>query len=250
MSWAGAHQIDIEQYRSRRGYRRAAHFSSGCRRGADRRSPRRVARGGPDPTVEMSGIERFGEVLPPETVTESEDVLIFTATEAGVADLWTSPLFGLPPQRLYAVTVTAGEGRTLHDIEDGSIRVIGAARIPSHPAQPPHWPATRCSSRATASPRSTRTMRSRCGRGPRAWRRNPARRSSPWASWPWSCSRARSLMVLMGVLRPALRLGRSTGTCCSSCRIGRAGCQSSLSGLADVIADCIRIAVAGNAPLS
>jgi UDP-galactopyranose mutase len=28
MSWAGAHQIDIEQYRSRRGYRRAAHFSS------------------------------------------------------------------------------------------------------------------------------------------------------------------------------------------------------------------------------
>ena len=78
---------------------------------------------------EMSGIERFGEVLPPETVTESEDVLIFTATEAGVADLWTSPLFGLSPQRLYAVTVTAGEGRTLHDIEDGSIRVI-AARTP------------------------------------------------------------------------------------------------------------------------
>ena len=78
---------------------------------------------------EMSGIERFGEVLPPETVTEREDVLIFTATEAGVADLWTSPLFGLSPQRLYAVTVTAGEGRTLHDIEDGSIRVI-AARTP------------------------------------------------------------------------------------------------------------------------
>jgi di/tricarboxylate transporter len=75
---------------------------------------------------ELVGIEHFGEIRPPDAIAESPDVLIFSATEAGVADLWASPLFGLTPQRLYAATVTAGTGRTLHDFENGALQVVAA----------------------------------------------------------------------------------------------------------------------------
>lgn len=79
------------------------------------------------PQYTLTGIERWGETLPPDTPIEPEDVLVFAATEAGVAALWGSPLFGLSPDRLYAVSVKVGESGTLHAFEQGdNLKVIAA----------------------------------------------------------------------------------------------------------------------------
>lgn len=75
---------------------------------------------------ELTGIQRWGHEVNPDTTIESEDTLSFAATEAGVAALWRSPVFGLSPQRLYAATVKSGGCGTLHDFENGSVRVIAA----------------------------------------------------------------------------------------------------------------------------
>jgi di/tricarboxylate transporter len=76
---------------------------------------------------ELTGVQRRGETLDPDTPVEADDVLIFAATEAGVTALWGSPLFGNAPHRLFAVTVRAGESGTLYGFQrDGSIRVIAA----------------------------------------------------------------------------------------------------------------------------
>ena len=53
-------------------------------------------------------------------------MLTFSATEAGVSALWRSPLFGHSPQRLYATTIKLAEGKTLHDFEGDSLRVVAA----------------------------------------------------------------------------------------------------------------------------
>jgi len=76
---------------------------------------------------ELTGIERWGEMLAADTRIAADDVLVFAASEDGVGALWRSPVFGLPEQRLFGVTVKAGESGTLYDFEqDGSIRVIAA----------------------------------------------------------------------------------------------------------------------------
>ncbi len=75
----------------------------------------------------LKGIERWGEQLPPNTKIQAGDVLVFSATEAGVRALWGSPRFGLAPQRLYEVSVGSGGHGTLRDLEhEGDIRVIAA----------------------------------------------------------------------------------------------------------------------------
>ena len=54
-------------------------------------------------------------------------MLVFAATEAGIAALWRVPLFGMAAHRLFAVSVGAGEPGTLHDFErDGTLRIIAA----------------------------------------------------------------------------------------------------------------------------
>ena len=76
---------------------------------------------------QLETIERWGEPLEPTTAIESGDLLVFSATGAGVTALWGSPRFGLSPQRLYEVSVSTGEHGTLRDLEqDGDIRVIAA----------------------------------------------------------------------------------------------------------------------------
>ena len=75
---------------------------------------------------ELTGIHRWGAVLDPDAVIEADDVLTFSATEAGVSALWRSPLFGHSPQRLYATTIKLAEGKTLRDFEGDSLRVVAA----------------------------------------------------------------------------------------------------------------------------
>ena len=74
----------------------------------------------------LDSVERGGEPLPSDTVIAARDVLVFSASEAGVRALWGSPRFGLRPQRLYAVSVGTGEHGTLRDLEDTDLRVIAA----------------------------------------------------------------------------------------------------------------------------
>ena len=75
---------------------------------------------------ELAGIHRWGEVVDADSEIEADDLLTFSATEAGVSALWRSPLFGNSPQRLYATTIKLAEGKTLRDFEGDSLRVVAA----------------------------------------------------------------------------------------------------------------------------
>jgi hypothetical protein len=76
---------------------------------------------------ELAGIQRWGTMAGPEEPIEAGDLLVFAATEEGIAAIWRIPLFGMSAQRLYAVSVSAGEPASLHDFErDGSLRIIAA----------------------------------------------------------------------------------------------------------------------------
>jgi di/tricarboxylate transporter len=78
----------------------------------------------------LSGIQRSGEVVSPRVAIEAGDVLVFVAAETGIGSLWRTPLFGTPPDRLFAVTINTDSGETLDALEDdGSLRVM-AARTP------------------------------------------------------------------------------------------------------------------------
>ena len=76
---------------------------------------------------ELVGIQRWGTMVAPDEPIEADDLLVFEATEEGIAAIWRTPLFGMSAQRLYAVSVSAGEPASLHDFErDGSLRIIAA----------------------------------------------------------------------------------------------------------------------------
>lgn len=76
---------------------------------------------------ELAGIQRWDDLLEPGRPIEAGDLLVFASTEEGVAAIWATPLFGMSAHRLYEVSVSAGEGATLHDFErDGSMRIIAA----------------------------------------------------------------------------------------------------------------------------
>ena len=76
----------------------------------------------------LSAVKRDGEYLAPDIAMEAGDILIFAATEVGIRALWISPLFGLSPQRLFAVSVNTGEVGTLNDLEENDDIAVIAAR--------------------------------------------------------------------------------------------------------------------------
>jgi hypothetical protein len=76
---------------------------------------------------ELVGIQRWGTMVAPDERIEAGDRLVFMASEEGVTAIWRAPLFGMSAQRLYAISVSAGEPASLYDFErDGSLRVIAA----------------------------------------------------------------------------------------------------------------------------
>ena len=76
---------------------------------------------------ELVAIQRWGTMVDINERIEAGDLLVFQATEEGIAALWRTPLFGMSAERLYAVSVSAGEPASLHDFErDGSLRIIAA----------------------------------------------------------------------------------------------------------------------------
>ena len=87
----------------------------------------------------LDAIVRDATTVPSAQTIEAGDLLVFSASEAGVSTLWHSPRFGLLSQRLYAVSVAVGEHGTLRDLEDNDIQVIAAqtAKPLSHTAALP-----------------------------------------------------------------------------------------------------------------
>jgi di/tricarboxylate transporter len=77
---------------------------------------------------ELVSVRRDGEYLAPDVSVQADDLLVFQTTEAGIRALWASPLFGLSPHRLYAVSIRSGdENGFLTDLEeDGTVHVVGA----------------------------------------------------------------------------------------------------------------------------
>src|SRR5262249_55267483 len=76
---------------------------------------------------QLLGIQRWGTMVAPDERIEAGDRLVFAATEEGITAIWRTPLFGMSAQRLYAVSVSAGEPASLHDLErDRALRVFAA----------------------------------------------------------------------------------------------------------------------------
>ncbi|MGC4106635.1 MAG: SLC13 family permease [Thermomicrobiales bacterium] len=72
-------------------------------------------------------IHRGNDVISPESAVAAEDILVFVATEDGIGSLWKNPLFGLAPQRLYAISLGSDVNGTLRDFErNKTIRVVAA----------------------------------------------------------------------------------------------------------------------------
>jgi di/tricarboxylate transporter len=89
---------------------------------------------------ELAAIRRQGEDADLAGPIAAGDRLVFRASESGVRLLWTSPMFGLAAQRLYAVSVGVGEQGTLNDLEDeGEITVV-AAQSPTSLRRTPMLP--------------------------------------------------------------------------------------------------------------
>jgi di/tricarboxylate transporter len=209
----------------------------------------------------LSGIKRSGEIVSPGTAIDGGDVLVFATTESGIGSLWRSPLFGTPPDRLFAVTINTDIGETLDDLEDdGTLRVI-AART-DEPLR-----------RITLSPGDTCYVAARSAdivarhEGVALWQEAASRVPQPGKTWialailaavviagsfgltptELAASGGAVLMVLSGVLTPgsaarALDL-RVLFLIAGSIGLGEIVVSS---GLAEVIANGIRYASGGN----
>ncbi len=100
---------------------------------------------------EPVSVRREGHQIGVDEVIEGGDVVVFRATRAGVAALWGNPLFGLAPQKLYAVSLVPDDGGTLRAIEDEeNVRVI-AARTETSLRRTPLAPGEVCFVTATSA---------------------------------------------------------------------------------------------------
>ncbi len=206
-------------------------------------------------------VHREGETLAPGTSLAASDVLVFMATQEGVRALWASPLFGLLPQRLFEVSVKSGETGTLYDLGvDDDVEVVAAkTREPLHRA-----PLVAGATCFVTAPRIEAVERNDYVA---LWQKVGDRVPQPGNTWkallilaavvlPASFGLApieltsvggALAMVMTGVITPASGARaldwKVLGILAGSVGLGVIVLHS---GLADVLADGIRYAVAGN----
>lgn len=213
----------------------------------------------------LTALKRAGEMeLAPDTAIEVGDLLIFEATEAGIRALWASPLFGLSPQHLFAVSVKTGESGTLHDLGSADDIAVIAAKTRVSLRRTALVPGATC---YVAAPRAEIVDRSEYVA---LWQSVGSRVPQPGNTWkavailaavvlPASFGLApieltsvggALLMVLTGVLtsRSAAHAldWNVLGILAGSVGLGVIVLES---GLADLLADTIRHFVAGNVVL-
>lgn len=213
----------------------------------------------------LTALKRRGELeLAPDAPITAGDVLVFEATEAGIRALWASPLFGLSPQHLFAVSVKTGESGTLHDLGSADDIEVIAAKSKVSLRRTTLVPGATC---YVAAPSAEIVDRSDYVA---LWQSVGGRVPQPGNTWkavtilaavvlPASFGLApieltsvggALLMVLVGVLTPrsAARAleWNVLGILAGSVGLGVIVLES---GLADLLADTIRHIVAGNAIL-
>ncbi len=164
----------------------------------------------------LEGILRWGDLVAADEVIEAGDVLVFEATAAGVAAIWSTPLFGMGAHRLYEVSISAGEGAELHEFErDGTMRIIAArSERPLHETELP--PGETCfiaadNADAVARNSAVALIQDAAARAPQPGKTWPAllilaavilAASTGLAPTELSASAGAVLMVLTGVLTP------------------------------------------------
>jgi hypothetical protein len=76
---------------------------------------------------ELVEIQRWGALVGPDSVVQTDDVLVYRATESGVRMLWASPRFGHAAQALYMVSIATDESASVRDLEEGEdVQVVAA----------------------------------------------------------------------------------------------------------------------------
>jgi di/tricarboxylate transporter len=92
------------------------------------------------PEFELVEIQRWGDFVGPESVVQTDDVLVYRATETGVRMLWASPRFGHAAQALYMVSIATDETASVRDLEEEEdVQVVAAQskkRLRDTPALP------------------------------------------------------------------------------------------------------------------
>ncbi|APE14678.1 SLC13 family permease [Mycolicibacterium pallens] len=79
------------------------------------------------PEFELVEIQRWGDCLEPDSVIQTDDVLVYRATESGVRMLWASPRFGHAAQALYLVSIATDESASVRDLEEEEdVQVVAA----------------------------------------------------------------------------------------------------------------------------
>lgn len=138
----------------------------------------------------LTAVQRAGDDLPPETPIEAGDRLVFEASEAGIRSLWASPLLGLSPQHLFAVSVKAGDRGTLHDLSENDDIDVIAARTKVSLRRTALVPGATC---YVSAPRAEVIDRSECVS---LWQSVAGRVPQPGNTWP-------AVAILLAVVLPA-----------------------------------------------
>ncbi|WP_341267606.1 SLC13 family permease [Gordonia malaquae] len=208
-------------------------------------------------------VKRDGEYLAPDTTIESGDILIYHATEAGIPAIWSSPHFGLEPERLYTVSVNTGEVGTLNDMTDDDITVI-AARTDVSLRRTPLVPGATCylsapSAHVVADSDFVALWQQATSRAPQpknTWKALlilavvVGTASAGLAPIEYTSVAGAMLMVLTGVLSPR-SAGRALDWPVLFTLAGSVGLGAIVlsSGLADTLAEAIRYLVGGKSLL-
>jgi hypothetical protein len=75
---------------------------------------------------------------------ETDDVLIYRATETGVRMLWASSRFGLSPQDLYIASIANDDQATVRDLEEDDDIMVAAAQTNRPLREAPAVPGETC----------------------------------------------------------------------------------------------------------
>ncbi|BBY67180.1 SLC13 family permease [Mycolicibacterium helvum] len=144
------------------------------------------------PEFELVEIQRWGDVVGPDSSVRADDILVYRATESGVRMLWASPRFGHAAQALYVVSIATDESASILTLKKRRIFRWLPRGPPSGYATLQHCLEKCALSQRVPLPCSLTTRWSGCGKRSRARLRRPPRRGSRWRSCSESSSARRS----------------------------------------------------------
>ena len=213
---------------------------------------------------ELVEIRRWGDPVDIDSPLEPGDVLVYRATEAGVRMLWSNPVFGLVPQRLFRVAIATNEGRSVRDLEEHEDILVIAAQTDRLLREAPAQPGGLClvtaeSADSLADNSLVAVWRELSGKAPQAAKTwiavsilaaTIAAASSGVLAVELVATAGAVLMVLTGVLTPRSAV-RALNWNILAIIAGSVGLGTIVvrSGLGDYISDAVLTLAAGNVAL-